>query len=102
MPLSSQGYLVGPAIALVALAVIVLICRWVFSTDRLPPAPAGEPLDYGLLEPVTCTRTLEDAVLLRGVLREAGIRATVAGTPGAFTVLVFRGDVVLAQQLVGA
>src|SRR3954471_2968384 len=48
----STGYAyLDPFIAVAGLAVIVLICRWVFSTDHraAPPAPP-ERLDYGLLE----------------------------------------------------
>jgi hypothetical protein len=98
--LSSYHYLEGPAIAAVALGVIVLICRWVFATDRTGPPPAGGPVDYGLLEPVTLVPTLDDALMLRTLLREAGIRGTVADTPGGFAVLVFGADVSRARQLV--
>jgi hypothetical protein len=90
-----------PLVALAALGLIVLICRWVFSTDHrvAPPAPKGRP-DYGLLEPVTIVRTREDAAMLCGVLRDAGIRGTVTETDGAFAVLVFRADAVAARSLV--
>ena len=90
-----------PLVALVALGLIVLICRWVFSTDHraAPSAPKGRP-DYGLLEPVSVVRTQEDADMLRGVLRDAGIRGTVTETDGAFVVLVFRTDAVAARSLV--
>lgn len=99
---SLADYFAGPAIALVALGVIVLICRWVFSTDRPSAPPVTGPVDYGLLEPVTLVRTLDDALMLRALLREAGIRGTVAGTPAGFTVLVFRDDVSRARELVRA
>jgi hypothetical protein len=90
-----------PLVALVALGVIILICRWVFSTDHrtAPAAPQGRP-DYGLLEPVTVVRTRDDADMLCDVLRGAGIRGTVTETDGAFAVLVFRADAVAARDLV--
>ena len=107
---SSYSYLFGPLVAAVALGVIVLICRWVFSTShrddrtarRLEKARARG--DYGLLVPITRARTVDDAEMLRGVLREAGIRCTVAAAGDAAEdgtdVLVFRADAVRARDLV--
>jgi hypothetical protein len=97
---SSYHYLEGPAIAALALGIIVLICRWVFSTDRPTPPPPSEPGDYGLLEPVTVVRTLDDAQMLRSLLQDAGIRGTVATTTEGFAVLVFSGDARRARELV--
>jgi hypothetical protein len=98
----STGYsYLDPFIAVVGLGVIVLICRWVFSTDHraAPPAPPARP-DFGLLEPAAVVRTREDADMLRSVLRDAGIRASVTATEGGFAVLVFRADAVAARDLV--
>jgi hypothetical protein len=98
----STGYTyLDPFIALVGLGVIVLICRWVFSTDhrQVPSAPPARP-DYGLLEPAAVVRTREDADMLRSVLRDAGIRASVTGTSEGFAVLVFHADLVAARDLV--
>ncbi|MCW2572934.1 MAG: hypothetical protein JWO88_2992 [Frankiales bacterium] len=100
MLVSSYHYLEGPAIAALALAIIVLICRWVFSTDRPTPPPTSEPGDYGLLQPVTVVRTLDDAHMLRSLLHDAGIRGTVARTPEGFVVLVFSSDASRARALV--
>jgi hypothetical protein len=100
VPVSSYHYLEGPLIAVLALGVIILICRWVFSVDRPAPKPSSAPGDYGLLQPVTVVRTLDDAHMLRSVLRDAGIRGTVADAPGGFAVLVFRDDVSRARDLV--
>lgn len=98
---SSYHYLEGPLIAAAALGVIVLICRWVFSTDhRKVTSPVRESGDYGLLAPVAVVRTLEDAQMLRSVLREGGVRGTIADTDGGFAVLVFAGDAVRARELV--
>ena len=107
--MTDYSYVLGPVVALLALGVIVLMCRWVFSTStrdqrsaarRASAATAG---DYGLLVPVTTVRTPEDAELLRGLLKQAGIRGTVAPSPeGAYAVLVFRADALRARDLVGS
>lgn len=94
--------------AMLALAVIVLLCRWVFSTghrdDRTARrlAAARSRGDYGLLVPVATVRTPDDATLLREVLGAAGIRCTVAEAqqPGKLVVLVFRADALRARELV--
>jgi hypothetical protein len=109
---SSYSFLVGPLVAAGALGVIILICRWVFSTthrdDRTARrlAQARARGDYGLLVPVTRTRTRDDAEMLRGVLRDAGIRCTVAAAgdePSDGTdVLVFRADALRARDLVSS
>ena len=59
---TSYSFLMGPLVAAGALAVIMLICRWVFSTshrdDRTARrvAKARARGDYGLLVPITRTR----------------------------------------------
>ncbi len=106
MIVSSHHYLFGPLVAAAALGVILLICRWVFSTAhrddrtarRLQKARARG--DYGLLVPVTRTRTADDAEMLRSVLLEAGIRCTVAAADEGTDVLVFRADALKARDLV--
>ena len=108
MIVSSYHYLVGPLVAAGALAVIILICRWVFSTDhrddrtarRLEKAAARG--DYGLLVPVARVRTADDAEMLRDVLRGAGIRCTVAGDEAGTELLVFRADALRARDLVSS
>jgi hypothetical protein len=109
---SSYHFLLGPLVALGALGVIILICRWVFSTterdDRMARRleKARSAGDFGLLVPVATVRVADDAEMLQGVLREAGIRATVAPAPATETsppgwaVLVFRADATRAEQLV--
>lgn len=101
---TSYSYLMGPLIACGALLVIVLMCRWVFSTSdrdkraavRAAGALADRGGDYGLLVPVATAPTAADAEMLRQVLREAGIRCTLAGRE----VLVFRADAPRAKDLV--
>ncbi len=100
------NYLLGP---FAALGMIVVLCRWVFSTshrDRRPasrvPAQAGDG-DYGLLVRVATVRAQEDADLLRGVLAQAGIRGTLAtDADGALSLLVFRDDALRAKDLVAS
>ena len=99
--MSSYHFLAGPAIALAALGVIVLICRWVFAVPARPAAalPAA-PGDFGLLEPVSVVRTLDDAHMLRDLLAGEGIRATVADDDSGYAVLVFSRDARRARNLV--
>ena len=105
MIVSSYHSLVGPLVAAGALGVIVLICRWVFSTKERDQrtaaraAAAARAGDYGLLVPVTRARTAHDADMLRALLAEAGIRCTVA--PDG-EVLVFDRDATRARELVSS
>lgn len=100
--------LVGPAILVLALGVLVLICRWVFSTTARDQRASRAQTqgkargDYGLLVPVVCTATPREAEGLRQVLREAGIRCTLApaAEPQGHAVLVFRADASRARELV--
>lgn len=106
MIVSSYHHLVAPLVAAGALTVILLLCRWVFSTTdrdrrnarRAAAAPAGRGSDYGLLVPVAMVRTTDDAEMLRAVLREAGIRCTVAADAGGAEVLVFGADLLRARE----
>ena len=108
VPPTQYAHADGLLIALGALIVIMLLCRWVFSTSdrdqrtaqRLAKARARG--DYGLLVPVATVSTGEDAELLRRVLRAAGIRGTVAAGEelGTHVVLVFRADSERARALV--
>jgi hypothetical protein len=100
VPVSSYAYVEGPAIAAAALGLIVLICRWVFTTDRPSPLPAPQRADFGLLEQVALVRTAEDAQMLRELLGEAGIRGTVTELSGRYAVLVFGDDTARARELV--
>lgn len=107
---TSYSFLVGPLIACGALLVIVLLCRWVFSTSdrdqraarRAAMAVASRGGDYGLLVPIATVRTPDDAQMLRGVLRDAGIRCTVSTGPEGSEVLVFRADALRARELVAS
>ena len=102
--MSSYHYLEGPLIAMAALGLIVLICRWVFSTGHRPSAVSVEkpvqPRDFGLLESVCTVRTSDDATMLQALLRDAGIRSTVNPSGDTYDVLVFRSDAARAKGLV--
>ena len=96
---SSVHFLLGPVVALSALGIIALLCRWVFTTDTRGQAPSDVARDYGLLVPLTTVRTAEDAEMLQAVLREAGIRSNL--TDG-LELLVFTNDLARARNLVSA
>ncbi len=108
MPVSSYHFLIGPLVACAALAVIVLLSRWVFSTSHRDDRTARRLAalqsqgDFGLLVPITTTRTAADATMLRAVLMDAGIRCTtgVAADGSGIEVLVFRADAGRARELV--
>jgi len=84
-------------IALCAMLLITLLCRWVFTPShtqvRRKPAP-----DFGLLVTVHHARSEEDAVMLRDHLVTEGVRAAVTD---AHEVLVFAHDEEKARALIG-
>lgn len=93
----------SPLVSVVALCLIVAICRWVFSTaDRGRPAHGTHAQDLGLLEPVAQVRTRADAEMLRELLGQAGVRAGISEEADGIQVLVFRHDLQLARELVAA
>lgn len=104
MPVVSSSHsLLAPLVAAAALGIIMLICRWVFSTDSRDERTARRLEkaigDYGLLVPVANVRTRDDAEMLQGLLRDAGIRA---GISGEYEVLVFTKDLDRARNLVAS
>ena len=110
MPPTQYAHIDSLLVAVGAIVVLMLICRWVFATGHRDQRTARrlEKLrsqgDYGLLVPVATVRTQDDADLLRGVLRDGGIRGTVAdgAQPGERVVLVFRADAERARLLVSS
>jgi hypothetical protein len=98
--LTSYPHYAGPLIFAVAFLAVLLLCRWVFTPNHPEPRVPKERGDYGLLMPITVVRTVDDAQMLRELLAEAGIRATVADADGGFAVLVFSDDVARARELV--
>jgi hypothetical protein len=107
---TSYSFLVAPLMSLVGLGVILLLCRWTFSTSprttrtvaREATAVASRGGDYGLLVPVATVRTRDDAEMLRTVLAGAGIRCTLAADADGVDVLVFRQDALQARDLVSS
>jgi hypothetical protein len=93
------GYAVGPVVAVVVMALLVLFMRWAFGTgygrDRRRP-----PRDDGLLVCVASLSRRESALALRALLSDAGIRSTIR-TPvtGRADVLVFPEDADRARIL---
>lgn len=93
------GYAVGPVVAVVVMALLVLFMRWAFGTgygrDRRRQAR-----DDGLLVCVATLSRRESALALRAVLSDAGIRSTVrTPVPGRADVLVFPEDADRARVL---
>jgi hypothetical protein len=85
-------------IAVLAMLLVALICRWVFTPSHTHVRrPAGPP-DYGLLVPVAQAPSEADAVMLRDHLVAEGVRASVNER---HEVLVFRADLARAKALVG-
>ena len=93
------GYAVGPVVAVVVMALVMLFMRWAFGTgygrERRRPAR-----DDGLLVCIATLSRPESALALRAVLSDAGIRSTVrTPAPGRADVLVFPEDADRARIL---
>ena len=86
-------------IAVLAMLLVALICRWVYSPTHTSVRREAPPsADYGLLVPVTRAPSADDAVMLRDHLVAEGVRASVNDS---HEVLVFRSDLERARALVG-
>ena len=86
-------------VAVLAMALIAVLCRWVFSPVHPPVRRSAAAPDYGLLTPVTVAPTAADAEMLRDLLVSQGIRASVGAD---HEVLVFPPDEARARSLVGS
>lgn len=101
--------LVSALLAAAALLLVVLLCRWAFSTDHRAPRsrrsharPRRATLggDYGLLRQAARVDGTAEAARLRERLLAAGVRATVAADGvGGFAVVVFPQDLDRARAL---
>lgn len=99
VPFNVSVMFFGPLMALFAIGGLAAVLRWTFADDR-PAEPFSD--DYGLLRPVAVTGTISAAEHARGVLAEAGIRATIAvGNDNLVRVLVFEHELDQARRLVG-
>jgi len=119
-PLNSLHYSVGPAIALAVVVGLGYVSRWAMAPtrdQRRERARARSRRDFGLLVPVLTVRARDEAVRVRTLLEEHGIRGTVAEEPpgpvrvtadgrtvrpsgGGHQVLVFQADEPRARALI--
>jgi hypothetical protein len=98
-----------PSAALVALGAVlllILVLRWVFRPSRpragSRPVDAAESADLGLLTVVVAAVDRTEAMRLRAVLGDAGVRSSMSKRrDGALDVLVFHGDAQRARILLG-
>lgn len=89
--------------AVVAIAILALIMRWVFHRPRrviTRPVNAAESTELGLLAVVASNLSRPDAMARRAILGDAGIRSSMSRRhDGTMDVLVFTGDVERARIL---
>jgi hypothetical protein len=98
----SYSYVYGPAVAFLAVALLVLLLRWTFGhghsiVERRPRR--GTASDYGLLVAVAEPPTFAEAELIRARLVGHGIRATLAPTTEGPRVMVFGEEASVARAL---
>jgi hypothetical protein len=90
-------------IALIVIAGLALVLRWVFRPPRRRHArllDAAQSADLGLLAVVVAGISRRDALHDRALLTEAGIRSSLSRrSDGAMDVLVFRDDAERARAL---
>ena len=103
---NSTHFAVGPVVAIVVVAALAMLSKWVFGTGRRRTAarslvPPGVQVDTGLLRSVAELPDRAAAAALRAVLSEAGIRSTIGvRRDGRVQVLVFPDDEERARKLV--
>jgi hypothetical protein len=102
---NSTHWAVGPVVAIVVVAALAMLSKWIFGTGRRrtarSPVPPGVPVDTGLLRPVADLPDRAAAGALRAVLSDAGIRSTIGvRRDGRVQVLVFPDDEERARKLV--
>jgi hypothetical protein len=103
---SSYHYVVGPVLAIVVVALLAVLMRWIFGNGGSRTAAAAaqaraQPVDHGLLSPVADLPDRAAGSALRAVLSDAGIRSTLGvRKDGRVQVLVFSDDLDAARRLV--
>jgi hypothetical protein len=103
---SSSHLAIGPVVAIVLVAALAMLSRWIFGTGRRRTAaraagPPGIKVDTGLLRAVADLPDWAAASALRAVLSDAGIRSTIGvRRDGRVQVLVFPDDEDRARRLV--
>jgi hypothetical protein len=102
----STHFAVGPVVAIVVVAALAMLSKWIFGTGRRRTAarslvPPEVQVDTGLLRPVADLADRAAAGALRAVLSDAGIRSTIGvRRDGRVQVLVFPDDEERARKLV--
>jgi hypothetical protein len=91
--------------ALIAVCVLALVTRWVFSSSRRRsgrPVDAADSPELGLLTVVVSGASRADALQHRAVLGESSIRSSMSRRhDGTMDVLVFHADADRARILLG-
>ncbi|WP_375481130.1 hypothetical protein [uncultured Jatrophihabitans sp.] len=92
--------------AIVVIALLALIMRWVFRPSRkrpiVRPPDATESGDLGLLAVVLTGLSRSEALARRATLGEAQIRSSLSKRrDGRLDLLVFRNDIERARALLG-
>lgn len=90
-------------IAFAMIGLLGFVLRWTFARDPGTPVwPSGDPEDFGLLTPVATVDTADEAIRVRAMLADAGIKATTAAGPdGRHRVLVFATELDRARRVTG-
>ena len=90
-------------VVILVVCVLSLITRWVFKPSRPRTGPvvdATESTDLGMLDVLAADLSRADAMSLRAVLGDAGIRSSISRRRnGDVDVLVFRDDLPRAREL---
>jgi hypothetical protein len=103
---NSAHFAIGPVVAIVVVAVLAGLSKWIFGSGRRRTAarslvPPGVQIDTGLLRSVAELPDRRAAGPVRAVLSDAGIRSTVGVRgDGRVQVLVFPADEDRARRLV--
>lgn len=103
---NSAHFAIGPVVAIVVVAVLAGVSKWVFGSGRRRTAartlvPPGVQVDTGLLRSVAELPDRSAAGPVRATLSDAGIRSTVGVRgDGRVQVLVFPDDEDRARRLV--
>jgi len=103
---NSTHFAVGPVVAIVVVAALAMLSKWIFGTGRRRVAARsvvrpGVQVDNGLLRSVADLPDRSAAAALRAVLSDAGIRSTIGvRRDGRVQVLVFPDDEERARKLV--
>jgi hypothetical protein len=90
-------------IAFLMIGVLGFVLRWAFAGDKGAPAwPPADPEDFGLLAPVAIVDSADEAARVKGMLADAGIKATTSvGPDGRHRVLVFSNELDRARHVGG-